>query len=142
MHGLRGLVVIGALAVVVGVVAAGPAVAAKGGNNDFANLCQHGGWKTLFPVAGGAFATQGDCVNDGAQASSSFSDAHGMLACFAVGSAFFPTSSSWICRYDGAPDHTRLLRLACSDDGGIVFSIEVGPPPQQTALGRCTGDAP
>jgi len=36
MHRLRGLVVIGASPVVVGVVAAGPAMAAKGGNNDTA----------------------------------------------------------------------------------------------------------
>jgi hypothetical protein len=62
MHRLSGLVVVGALAVAVSVVAAGPALAAKVGNNDTARACQHGGWKTLVPAAGGAFANQGDCV--------------------------------------------------------------------------------
>ena len=62
MHRMRCLVVIGVLAVVVSVVGAGSAFAAKGGNNDTANVCQHGGWQTL-----GAFVNQGACVNDGAQ---------------------------------------------------------------------------
>jgi len=61
MHRLWCLVVIGALAVAVSVVGAGPAVAAKGGNAT-AQACKKGGW-TL-----GTFANQGDCVNDGAQA--------------------------------------------------------------------------
>jgi hypothetical protein len=62
MDRLTGLVVVGALAVAVSVVAAGPALAAKGGNNDTAKVCQKHGWKTLVPAAGGAFANQGDCV--------------------------------------------------------------------------------
>ena len=66
MHRLRGLFVIGALAVVVGAVAAGPAAAAKGGNNDTAKLCQKGGWNTLVSHSGDSFANVGDCVNDGA----------------------------------------------------------------------------
>ena len=49
MHRLGCVVVIGALAVAVSVVGAGPAVAAKGGNNDTAKLCQKGGWKALVP---------------------------------------------------------------------------------------------
>jgi len=40
MHRLRYLVVIGALVVVLSVVAAGPAVAALGGNSDNAHACQ------------------------------------------------------------------------------------------------------
>jgi hypothetical protein len=66
MHRLGCLAVIGALAVALGVVAAGPA-AAKGGNTATAKACQKGGWQTLVPDAGGTFANQGDCVNDGAQ---------------------------------------------------------------------------
>ena len=42
MHRLRGPVTIGALAVAVSVVGAGPAFAAKGGNNDTAKACQQG----------------------------------------------------------------------------------------------------
>jgi hypothetical protein len=59
MHRLRCLVVIGALTVAVGVVAAGPAAAAKGGNPT-AQACQKGGST--------GFVNQGDCVNEGAQA--------------------------------------------------------------------------
>jgi len=51
-----------ALAIAASVVAAGPAVAAKGGNAT-AQACQKGGW-TL-----GTFANQGDCVDGGAQRS-------------------------------------------------------------------------
>ena len=46
------VVVIGALALMVGVVEAGPAAAAKRGNNDTANLCQQGGWQTLVTGTG------------------------------------------------------------------------------------------
>ena len=48
-------------------VAAGPAVAAKGGNNDNAKLCQKGGWQSLFTATGGTFASQDECVSYGAQ---------------------------------------------------------------------------
>jgi hypothetical protein len=61
MDRLRCVLVAAMLAVAVCVIAAGPAVAAKGGNAT-AQACQKGGW-TL-----GTFANQGDCVNDGAQA--------------------------------------------------------------------------
>ena len=66
MHRVTGLLVVGALAVAVSVVAAGPAVAAKGGNNDTAKRCQQGGWKMLVSQTGARFKNQGDCVNDGA----------------------------------------------------------------------------
>ena len=66
MRRLGGLVVVGALAVAVSVVAAGPAFAAKGGNNDTAKACQKGAWQTLRSQTGARFNNQGDCVNDGA----------------------------------------------------------------------------
>jgi hypothetical protein len=67
MHRLGCLVVIGVLTAAVSMVGAGPAGAAVGGNNDTANLCQKGGWKTLVSQTGRTFVNQGDCVNDGAQ---------------------------------------------------------------------------
>jgi hypothetical protein len=69
MRRLKCLMVIGTLTVAVSAVAAGPAAAAKGGNNDTAKVCQKGGWQNLVPDRGGKFANQGDCVNDGAQGS-------------------------------------------------------------------------
>jgi hypothetical protein len=68
MHRLRCLVTIGALAVVVSVVAAGPAVAAKGGNNDSAHACQQGGHESRFEAeTGRPFKNAGDCASHGAK---------------------------------------------------------------------------
>jgi hypothetical protein len=53
MHRLTCLMVIGALAVVISAVAAGPAAAAKGGNSDNAHACQQGGHTNLFEVESG-----------------------------------------------------------------------------------------
>ena len=68
MHRFGCLVVIGALAVAVGVVAAGPAMAAKGGNSDDAHACQQGGFANRFDgETGRPFTNAGDCANNGAQ---------------------------------------------------------------------------
>ncbi len=70
MERLKYLFVAGALAAVVGVVAAGPAVAAKGGNSDNAHACQQGGHENRFEAeAGNPFKNAGDCVSYGAQGS-------------------------------------------------------------------------
>ena len=124
MGRVRGVLVAGVLAVAVCAVAAGPAVAAKGGNNDTAKLCQHSGWKTLVPDVGGTFANQGDCVNDGAQASG-FSDANGSETCGNIGGSFrVKGPTSWICTYDGDSAHTADLGTACTNDGGQSFFTE------------------
>jgi hypothetical protein len=131
MHRLRCLVAIGALAVVVSVVGAGPAFAAKGGNNDTAKACQHGGWKAL-----GTYANQGDCVNDGAQANSTFSDAHGSQTCGDIGGQFrVKGATSWICTYGGDSADTTALHTACTDDGGAAFVTE--PNGAGQTLGIC-----
>jgi hypothetical protein len=126
MGRVRGVLVAGAVAVAVSVVAAGPAVAAKGGNNDTAKVCQQGGWKTLVPDAGGTFANQGDCVNDGAQASSPFGVA-GAAECNAIaGSIFSLLRNLWACRYQPnsmAVANAAALRTACAIDGGRDFSV-------------------
>jgi hypothetical protein len=70
MHRLRCLVTIGVLAVVVSVVAAGPAVAAKGGNSNNAHACQQGGHEILVdaqrPEIPFPFRNPGDCTSFGA----------------------------------------------------------------------------
>jgi hypothetical protein len=56
------------LAVAVCVVAAGPAVAAKGGNSDSAHACQQGGHESRFEAeTGRPFRNAGDCASHGAQ---------------------------------------------------------------------------
>ena len=68
MHRLSCLVVIGAVAVAVSVVAAGPALAAKGGNNDNAHACQQGGHESRFEAeTRRPFKNAGDCASHGAQ---------------------------------------------------------------------------
>jgi hypothetical protein len=132
MHRLRCLLIIGALAMEVIAVAAGPAAAAKGGNNDTAKLCQKGAWQTLLPDAGGTFSNQGDCVNDGAQGSAPFGAA-GRPECGNIGGSFaiklFPDPSDprlvaeWNCVYMVPPNptHPPGLPTACSaDTTGLV----------------------
>jgi hypothetical protein len=135
VHRLRCLVVVGALAVAVSAVAAGPAAAAKGGNNDTAKVCQKGTWKTLVPDAGGTFANQGDCVNDGAQGRPPFGTA-GKAECGKIGGSFAimfipepPARSEWECEYVVPPNptHPPGLQNACSADvdGALgVFQTE------------------
>ena len=123
MDRLRRVLVGGMLAVAVCAVAAGPAAAAKGGNNDTAKLCQKGTWNTLVPDAGGTFVNQGDCVNDGAQGSAPFGAA-GQAACgqAPVGGGVFrlrttpPGALSWTCVYRLPPLHIPELQTACSVD--------------------------
>ena len=56
------------VAVLVFVVAAGPAVAANGGNSANAHACQQGGHQNLFEAeTGNPFKNAGDCVSHGAQ---------------------------------------------------------------------------
>ena len=68
MGRVRGVVVAGVLAVAVSAVAAGPAVAAKGGNSDNAHACQQGGHQNRFEAeTGNPFKNAGDCVSHGAK---------------------------------------------------------------------------
>ena len=64
MHRHRCSVFIGALAVAVSTVVAGPAFAAKGGNSDNAHACQQGGHENLFhSETGNPFKNTGDCAS-------------------------------------------------------------------------------
>ena len=133
MHRLRCLVVIGALAVAVSVVAAGPAAAAKGGNNDTAKACQHGGWTALVPDAGGRFANQGDCVNDGAQAKLGSA---GSTTCQQIGGDFHFRRTAWVCQYTPTPPpaapmdpNTVALGNACSTDSNGRGNFEPSSSP-------------
>ena len=72
MGRVRGVLVAGVLAVAVSVVAAGPAVAAKGGNSDNAHACQQGGHENRFEAeTGNPFKNAGDCTSHGAQGGAS-----------------------------------------------------------------------
>jgi hypothetical protein len=117
MHRLWCLVVIGALAVAVSVVGAGPAFAAKGGNSDNAKLCQKGAWQALVSNTGGEFANQGDCVSP--PGSAPFGAA-GQAACNGIGGGFELRTRplAWNCRYVAPPLPTNPpeLQAACATD--------------------------
>jgi hypothetical protein len=142
MHRPRCLVVIGVLAVAVCMVAAGPAAAAKGGNNDTAKQCQKGGWQSLFSATGDGFVTQGDCVNDGAQGRDVFTTA-GEAACKQIHGAFAggarPTTL-WVCEYLSPPNpippaSPAVLQNACVIDGGV--SLDAMSLSGDTVIGFC-----
>jgi hypothetical protein len=133
MHRLRCLVVIGALAVAVSVVGAGPAFAAKGGNSDNAHACQHGGHETLFEAeTGDPFKNTGDCASHGAKGGT-LGQFAGQAACAqpsrsnpqGVGGTFviLPRPDLWACnRYPliaGVPVPPPILALACGEDNGF-----------------------
>ena len=147
MHRLRCLVVTAALALV-GVVVTGPAAAAKGGNNDTAKTCQHGGWQALGPVGGGTFANQGDCVNDGAKGLGGTPGLNGQTACGQItGSTFTGASAEalWVCSYpesEDSPKTSRSLLAACLHDILIVFhdagELQVSSTNGDLVINTCT----
>ena len=139
MQRLRWLVVVGAVALVLGLVEAGPAAAAKGGNNDAAKACQRGGWQALVARTGEAFRNQGDCVNDGAQANPPFGT-QGKAACDAIPGRFTLVNSKvWECNYaEGDPPnftYRTALDAACElDTNGLGFLVVSGEGEDVLAL--------
>ena len=122
MRRLKCLVVIGALTLAASAVAAGPAAAAKGGNNDTAKQCQKGGWKALVAQTGEPFKNQGDCVNDGAHGLGAVPPPAGATACAKLtGSSFTPLQDDtlWQCQYPTPPNPSgplSALQEACASD--------------------------
>jgi hypothetical protein len=122
MRRLKCLMVIGTLTVAVSAVAAGPAAAAKGGNNDTAKQCQKGGWRTLASQTGEPFANQGDCVNDGAHGLGAVPPSAGETACANLTrSSFTPLMDDtlWECQYPVPPNPggpLSALQDACASD--------------------------
>jgi hypothetical protein len=144
MRRLRSLVLLGALALAVGAVAAGPAAAAKGGNNDTAKRCQKGGWKMLTAQTGAPFANQGDCVNDGAHGLGAVPPSAGATACANLtGSVFTNVGSDgllWTCTYPVPPNPERPSALtdACASDGGKNGRVAFEPRAGGDWVALCT----
>ena len=67
MRGVKRLSLAGVLALVLAAVAATPAGAVRGGNNDNAKLCQQGGWMTVTRSDGTHFTSQDECASYGAE---------------------------------------------------------------------------
>ena len=137
MHPLRCLVVGAAVAAVVSLGGAAPVAAGKGGNNDTANLCNQGGWKTLSSTTGKPFKNQGDCVNDGAHGVAPDPESNGQLACNGLVRGTFTAGGGdvvpWTCTYPVPPNPSepQELLLACSLDSGegtgsVTFDSQPG----------------
>jgi hypothetical protein len=130
MHRLRGLVVVGALAVVVSAVVAGPAVAAKGGNNDTAKACQHGGWQTLLRSDGSSFASPGECASYGAHGGTFDTRTKSQVDCESVGGTFSTSTPLWTCTNAPRSSFTTLTDDCFADlnrlgiVGGSVVSFD------------------
>jgi hypothetical protein len=69
MDRLKCLLLAGAWVLVIAAITAGPAVAAKGGNNENAHACQQGGHETLVAAEDPtiSFKNAGDCASHGAK---------------------------------------------------------------------------
>ena len=123
MRRLRSLVLIGALALAVGAVAAGPAAAAKGGNNDAAKRCQKGGWKSLTSQTGAPSPTKATASTTGPTAWRRPAPA-GQTACANLPGSLFSNVDSegllWTCTYPVPPnpEMPSALADACTSDGG------------------------
>jgi len=130
MHRLWCLVIIGALAVAVSVVGAGPAFAAKGGNDETAHACQKGGHAhRLDGTTHRPFKNAGDCVNNGAKGEDSEF-------------LYIDTSSTYGC----LPPMTGICwglldanGLSVGEQWQVFFPAD-GPPPNGTTPFR-TGKA-
>jgi hypothetical protein len=146
MRRLWCLVIIGALAVAVSVVAVGRAGAAKGGNKDAASQCQHGGWKSLVSQTGEPFKNQGDRVNDGAQGLGvQPAPEDPQTACLSLpGRPSFSLGNDgdlWTCFYESPPGPAQPTNLerVCAVQSGGVLTVNVL---QGTATADCTAEGP
>jgi hypothetical protein len=135
MHRLKCLVIIGALAVAVSVVAPGPAVAAKGGNSDNAHACQQGGHENRFEAeTGRPFKNAGDCASHGAQGgdtsflgldNSGTYSCHQVLTCWGTlsGSGLKPGAQWTVCKphVESCVNHVTGTVAA----GGTIDAVQV-----------------
>lgn len=128
MRRFLSLAVMCAAALVVSAVNAGPAVAAKGGNNDSAHLCQHGAWKALLSHSAAPFSNQGDCVNYGAQRIDGQPDPTDLQSvCESLSGGSFTDGDSegliWECVYNTPPEPSQpaTLSQACGISGRGLF---------------------
>jgi hypothetical protein len=135
MHRCRCVVVIGALAVAVSGVAAGPAVAAKGGNSDNAHACQQGGHENRFEAeTGHPFKNAGDCASHGAQGgdtsflgldNSGTYTCHQVLTCWGTlsGSGLKPGAQWTVCKphVEGCVNHVTGTVAA----DGTIDAVQV-----------------
>jgi hypothetical protein len=118
--------VIGSLAFVASIIAAGPAAAAKGGNNDTAKRCQNGGWKVLASQMGQPFKNQGDCVNDGAQGLGvPPAPLDPQTVCQSLPDGSFTSGEGqefiWDCSWSTPPKQSQTLSDACAQSGGFLM---------------------
>jgi hypothetical protein len=143
-------VLVAVLAVAVCVVAASPAVAAKGGNRDNAHACQQGGHKSRFEAeTGRPFNNAGDCASHGAQRgdtsslvidnSGSYHCTNSSLTCWGTlsGSGLAPNAQWFVHILDG----TTLSGIATSGGSIDAVTLNILCGQDRTAFAQSTTSA-
>jgi hypothetical protein len=140
MGRVRGVLVAGVVALAVSVVAAGPAVAAKGGNSDNAHACQQGGHENRFEAeTGNPFKNAGDCASHGAQGGATStlqfltvptypcSVASGTCWGIVSGSGLRPQADWFVIDIGTAPPNNLVARGVTEVDGSLPpTAVDVG----------------
>jgi hypothetical protein len=119
MGRVKGVLVIGVLAVAAGTFVAGPAAAAKGGNNDNAHACQQGGSGGLVAAETGLpFKNAGDCASHEAQGN----EASGLV----ISMSFSP---SYQCAFGpNCYGSVTGFGLLANSTIRLFFKPQTGPP--------------
>jgi hypothetical protein len=129
-HRLGGCAVTCAVSLAISVLAAGPAGAARGGNNDTQTCASAADGRRSFSHAGAPFRNQGDCVNDGAQGLAlQPGPLDPQTACLSLaGRPSFRNGAdgSWTCTYQAhpGPREPTVLEEQCS--GGLRPTVDEG----------------
>jgi hypothetical protein len=128
------------LAVAVSAVAAGPAVAAKGGNNDNAHACQQGGHENRFEAeTGRPFKNAGDCASHGAKGGAASAlfltnpsypcQSNPMATCWGAFAAIgLDPKLSWIVFVSAGSNRGTIVDQGFPAQDGSVGNPPVGPP--------------
>jgi hypothetical protein len=127
-----------ALAVAVSAVAAGPAVAARGGNSDNAHACQQGGHQNRFEAeTGRPFKNAGDCVSHsakGGQDAQLFIDPVFILnddsctvpaGCWGVLEGFVSPNVEWQVFFSLTGTNTPFASGRADNDGTIIVNLDL-----------------
>jgi hypothetical protein len=132
MGRMRGVLVAGAVAVAISVVAAGPAVAAKGGNSDTAHACQQGGHEHMFEAeTGRPFKNPGDCVSHAAMGGDDaqlFIDpvfASDCNNCWGVLEGFVSDNARWEVFFSPMGTTKPFASGVADNDGTVIVNLDL-----------------
>jgi len=133
MRRVRGVLVAVALALALSAVAAGPAVAAKGGSSDNAHACQQGGHQNRFEAeTGRPFKNAGDCVSHAARGGADatlfidpvFTD-DSCADCWGVLEGFVSPNAQWEVFFSLTGTTTPFASGRADNSGTIIVNLDL-----------------